>query len=378
MYHYTQGKPTRQGHKGIPEGQFEEEQGLDGFFGHVSHLIKERPSTRWNSIEGNLRPRMFDLVKHLGSDPIKALDGGLQGQRLLYNSDVTISSLWIQPGVANDQLEARRNADGDWMYFCHKGGGQVLSEYGVLDITPGMYLVMPKCIDHTFFVKEPTQFLLIENRTSHFREPDRGIVGRHAPWDPNALVKPDLDGLYTLMRKENINVRTVRIKHTDELTTIRYDDSLYDVQGWKGDLYPFTLHMDHIMPITSHRVHLPPSVHTTFAARGFVVCSFLPRPLEEDADALRVPFYHQNIDYDEVLFYHDGDFFSRNNLHAGMMSFHPAGFPHGPHPQALEKVKTKTRTDEKAVMIDARLPLKRDEAMVRFEIESYWKSWMTK
>lgn len=378
MYHYTQGKPTRQGHKGIPEGFFEEEQGLDGFYGPVSHLIKERPSTRWNSIEGNLRPRMFDMVKHLANDKIVSPLAGLQGQRLFYNADLTISSLWIQPGTAPDRLESRRNADGDWMYFCHKGGGQVLTEYGLLDVTPGMYLIMPKCIGHTFFVKEPTQFLLIESRTSHYREPDRGIVGRHAPWDPNALVKPDLEKLYEVMRKEKIDVRTVRVKHTDELTTLGYDECVYDVQGWKGDLFPYTLHMDHIMPIVSHRVHLPPSVHTTFAARGFVVCSFLPRPLEEDKDALRVPFYHQNIDYDEILFYHDGDFFSRNNLHAGMMSFHPAGFPHGPHPQAMEKVKTKTHTDEKAVMIDSRWPLMRDESMARFEVSDYWKSWMKK
>lgn len=378
MYHYTQGKPTRQGHKGIPEGQFEEEQGLDGFYGPVSHLLKERPSTRWNSIEGNLRPRMFDLLKHTSNEKLAGPLSSLQGQRLFYNNDLTVSSLWVMPGQQPDQLESRRNADGDWMYFCHEGRGQVLSEYGVLDFTPGTYLMMPKCIGHTFFVQEPTRFLLIENRTSHFREPDRGIVGRHAPWDPNALVKPDLEKLYELMRKEKIDVRKVRIKHTDELTTIGYDECVYDVTGWKGDLYPFTLHMDHIMPITSHRVHLPPSVHTTFAARGFVVCSFLPRPMEEDKDALRVPFYHQNIDYDEILFYHDGDFFSRDNLHAGMMSFHPAGFPHGPHPKAMDKVKTKTHTDEKAVMIDSRWPLMRDESLARFELNDYWKSWMSK
>lgn len=378
MYHYTQGKPTRQGHKGIPEGMFEEEQGLDGFFGPVSHLIKEKPSTRWTSIDGPLKPRMFDLVKHESSNAGTSGVGALTGQRLLYNNDVTLSSLWILPGTAPDALPSRRNADGDWLYFCHKGGGQVLSEYGLLDLTPGTYLVMPKCVGHTFLVKEPTQFFLIENRTSHFREPDRGIVGRHAPWDPNSLVKPDLERLYDVIRRERVDVRKVMIKHTDELTTIGYDDGVYDVQGWKGDLYPFTLHMDHIMPIVSHRVHLPPSVHTTFVARGFVVCSFLPRPLEEDKDALRVPFYHQNIDYDEILFYHDGDFFSRAGLHAGMMSFHPAGFPHGPHPKAFEKVKAKTHTDEKAVMIDTRLPLKRDQALDRLELPEYWKSWASK
>ncbi len=378
MYHYTQGKPTRQGHKGIPEGFFEEEQGLDGFFGPVSHLIKERPSTRWSSIDGPLKPRMFDLVKFTTEDKASGEVGSLVGQRLFYNSDTTVSTLWIHPAADRSKMESRRNADGDWLYFCHKGGGQLLTEYGLLDFTPGSYIVVPKCIGHTFHVATPTQFFVVENRTSHFREPDRGMLGRHAPWDPNALVKPDLERLYEVMRNDGIDVRTIRIKHTDELTTIGYDECVYDVQGWKGDLFPYTLHMDHIMPIMSHRVHLPPSVHTTFAARGFVVCSFLPRPMEEDKDALRVPFYHQNIDFDEILFYHDGDFFSRDNLHAGMMSFHPAGFPHGPHPKAMEKVKAKTHTDEKAVMIDTRWPLKRDESLNRMELPEYWKSWMKK
>lgn len=376
MYHYTQGEPTRQGHKGIPAGMFEEEQGLEGFFGPVSHLIKARPSTRWNSIEGNLRPRMFDLVKQLASEVPTGLAAPLIGQRLFYNNDVTVSSLWLLPAVSPEQLESRRNADGDWLYFCHQGRGTLLSEYGLLEFTPGTYIVMPKCVGHTFVVSEPTQFFVIENRTGHFREPDRGIVGRHAPWDPNALVKPDLDRMYEFMRKTGVDVRRVVIKHSDELTTMGYDDCVYDVQGWKGDLYPFTLHMDHIMPIMSHRVHLPPSVHSTFVAKGFVVCSFLPRPMEEEKDALRVPFYHQNIDYDEILFYHDGDFFSRDNLHAGMLSFHPAGFPHGPHPKAMEKVKLKTHTDEKAVMLDTRSPLKRDPALDRWELVEYWRSWM--
>jgi len=116
-------------------------------------------------------------------------------------------------------------------------------------------------------------------------------------------------------------------------------------------------------------------IYTTFVARDFVVCTFLPRPLEEDEDALKVPFYHQNIDYDEVLFYHDGNFFSRDNLHAGMMTFHPAGFPHGPHPKAVNSIKGKTKTDETAVMIDSRWPLNRDPVLDSVELKEYWQSW---
>jgi homogentisate 1,2-dioxygenase len=132
------------------------------------------------------------------------------------------------------------------------------------------------------------------------------------------------------------------------------------------------------MPLVSHRAHLPPSAHTTFVAPNFVVCSFVPRPVESDDDALKVPFYHQNIDYDEVLFYHNGDFFSRANLHSGMMSFHPAGFPHGPHPKAFEKIKTMTFTNEYAVMVDTRRPLEREASMDSLELQDYWKSWQTR
>jgi homogentisate 1,2-dioxygenase len=368
VHHYTQGKATRQGHKGIPEGFFEEEQGLEGFFGPVSHLIKQKPSTRWVNIEGPLKPRMYDLVK---------LEPSTGERLLLHNSDIAISNLWLHPETP-DRVIARRNADGDTLYFCHKGRGVILTEYGMLEFSPGSYINIQKCITHAFVLEAPANFLVIENRTSHFREPERGIVGRHVPWDLNAIGKPELERMYEFMRERNIDVRQIRIKHTEEITTITYDANIFDVQGWKGDLFPFTLHMDHIMPLMSHRVHLPPSAHTTFVARGFVVCSFLPRPLEEDQDALRVPFYHQNIDYDEILFYHAGDFFSRDNLHAGMMSFHPAGFPHGPHPKAIEKVKAKTHTDEYAVMIDVRRPLVRDLGLESLELADYWKSWMKK
>ena len=133
-----------------------------------------------------------------------------------------------------------------------------------------------------------------------------------------------------------------------------------------------------MMPLVSPPVHLPPSAHTTFAANGFVVCTFVPRPLETDSDALKVPFYHQNIDYDEVLFYHDGNFFSRDNLHAGMITLHPAGFPHGPHPKAVKSVQTKTHTDEVAVMIDSWQTLNVEPSMENVELKNYWASWITK
>lgn len=368
MYQTSQGIHTRQAHKGIPSGMVEEEQGRRGFFGPVSHLIRKKASTRWRSIDGDLKPRMFDLVKHT-SDQEK--------QRLFYNADVTISMEWHLPKKEKN-LTAFRNADGDTLYFCHIGEGVILTEYGLIPYRPGDYLMIQKCIAHVIIPEKNSQFLTTENLGGDFREPDRGIVGRHAVYDPAQILPPSLSDQEEWLQKNKQSCLTVNVKHNNALTRFTYDECIFDVVGWKGDFFPFRLNMDQIMPLMSHRAHLPPSAHTTFVAPQFVVCSFVPRPLESDADALKVPFYHQNIDYDEILFYHNGDFFSRANLHSGMLSFHPAGFPHGPHPQAFAKVEGKTFTSEYAVMIDTRRPLQRDAYLQNIEVNNYWQSWQQK
>lgn len=369
MHQYSQGKFTTQGHKGIPEGHFEEEQGRKGFFGAVSHLIKPQPSTRWTNIEGPLRPHLYDVVE-------MAKNHG-KWQRLLFNSDLGIYNYWLKPGGV-EATKAHRNVDGDTLYFAHKGSGVVLTEYGLLHYKKGSYVCLPKSMHHTILPNEETQFLVIESRTGVYREPERGMVGRNAVYDPAAFGKPDLDALHAFKKEKNIRILEIEIKKMDQLTKFSYADDVYDAVGWKGDYFPFTLHIDDLMPLLSHRVHLPPSAHTTFAANGFVVCTFLPRPVESDADALKLPFFHQNIDYDEVLFYHDGNFFSRDNLHSGMITLHPAGFPHGPQPKAFEKIGDKKFLDEVAVMVDSWQPLQADPGIEKVEIMDYWKSWMKK
>lgn len=369
MHQYSQGRFTTQGHKGIPEGHYEEEQGRQGFFGPVSHLIKPQPSTRWTNIEGPLRPHLFDPVR------MEKMWG--HWQRMLLNSEVVIYNYWDRAS-AHPLQGAFRNADGDTLYFCHQGSGSVLTEYGLLKFRKGSYVCIPKCVTHSFHFNEDTNFLVIESKGSAYREPDRGMVGRNAFYDTAAIGKPNLDELHEFRQNTQSCVTSVVVKRWDTMTRFSYSECIYDTVGWKGDYFPFTLHISDLMPMLSARVHLPPSAHTTFVARGFVVCTFLPRPLESDADALKVPFYHQNIDYDEVLFYHDGNFFSRDNLHAGMMTLHPAGFPHGPHPKAVQNVTTKTMTDEVAVMIDSWQTLQIDPSFEKFELKEYWQSWMKK
>lgn len=354
----------RQPHKNIPKGHFEEEQGQGGFYGSASHLIRKKPSTRWSKIEGSLKPRMFDLVP---------LSKKMNWTSLLYNEDVRLH--FFQCEVQKKPEQAFRNADGDLMYFCHEGEGSLLTEYGLLSYNESQYICVPKCLTHVFISEKPSSFLVIESLKGHYRQPDRGILGRHALYDSESLIKPDLDKLYDYLNKKNLTLKKIQVKKQNEETSFFYNEGIFDVTEWKGDLFPYTLDMKDIMPVMSHRVHLPPSVHTTFVSEGFIVCSFLPRPLEQDADALKVPFYHQNTDYDEVLFYHKGDFFSRDNLHANMMSYHPAGFPHGPHPKALKSIEDKTQTNEYAVMLDTRRPLKMEKEIGSLELKSYWESW---
>jgi homogentisate 1,2-dioxygenase len=167
----------------------------------------------------------------------------------------------------------------------------------------------------------------------------------------------------------------VRIKREGEYTSVFYPFNPLDVVGWKGDLCPIKLNIKDYRPVMSHRVHLPPSVHTTFLANNFVICSFVPRPFETDPEAMRVPFFHRNIDYDEVLFYHDGNFFSRHGIDAGMVTWHPQGIHHGPHPKAIGAVKNKVDTDEYAVMLDTRYPLKMTGEGQAAEWPEYHMSW---
>ena len=351
----------RQPHKGIPQDHFEEEQGQGGFYGPVSHLIRKHPSTRWTDIDGPLKPQMFDLTQKVNQT----------WTPLLYNDHLTINFTSFK----NHASTVFKSADGDLLFFCHKGKGVVLTEYGLLNYRSGQYIVIPKCLNYVFIPQESSQFFTVESLKSHFQSPDRGLLGRNALYDSSALIRPNLKALQDYLNKHKLEFKKMKVYRQGEQTVFSYDQCVFDVVEWKGDLFPYTLDMEDIMPVMSHRVHLPPSVHSTFVTEDFIVCSFLPRPLETDKDALKVPFYHQNTDYDEVLFYHDGDFFSRDNLHAGMMSFHPAGFPHGPHPKAIQKAEQKTFTNEYAVMIDSKHPLKMVSELKKISVDSYWKSW---
>jgi homogentisate 1,2-dioxygenase len=261
--------------------------------------------------------------------------------------------------------------------FVHQGSGDLFCDFGHLSYRDGDYLLLPR---GTMWRLEPTAhtvMLEIEATNGSYRLPERGILGPHAQFDPAALDTPELDEAF---RSQPDGEWQVIVKRRGAISTITYPFNPLDAVGWKGNLSVVKLNWRDIRPVMSHRYHIPPSVHTTFVADRFVVCTFVPRPIESDLGALKVPFYHSNDDYDEVIFYHAGEFFSRDNIKPGMVTWHPNGFTHGPHPKAFAAgaKAAKTMTDEVAVMVDARDPLDMGEGAESTEDPGYADSWKTK
>ncbi len=266
-----------------------------------------------------------------------------------------------------------RNADGDEVQFVHAGRGLLETDYGALQYEPGDYVVIPKGTTYRVHVEQAPSLFLIVETAEPVALPDRGLLGQHALFDLGVVTVPDL-AHGTISKGEQTDWE-VRVKREDEYTTVVYPFYPMDVVGWKGDLWAAKLNVRDFRPVTSPRYHLPPSVHATFQASGLLLSTFAPRPLESDPQAIRVPFYHRNMDYDEVLFYHQGNFFSRAGIQAGMLTLHPQGIHHGPQPEAIEASKSKAHTDEVAVMIESRRPFKVLPDLETVEIKDYAMSW---
>jgi homogentisate 1,2-dioxygenase len=361
-----EGEASRQAHVALPSGSYERELGREGFFGAATHMYHRHPPTGWIRWEGPLKPRALDLTR-LDREAPSPWDAAT----VLSNAHIRLR-FWRAPRRMDHLV---RNGDGDELLFLHQGSGDLFCDYGHLAVAAGDYVVLPRGTLWRLESAEPVTALLIEATNSGYALPDKGLVGPHAIFDPAMLDTPRLDEAFRAQQDER--EWPVRIKRRQALSTVTYPFNPLDAIGWKGDLAPVRINIKDIRPLMSHRYHLPPSAHTTFVGNRFVVCSFVPRPFESDPAALKVPFFHNNDDYDEVIFYHAGDFFSRDNIKPGMVTFHPCGFTHGPHPKALRNAfaPKKAATDEYAVMIDARDALDLGEAMPDVELESYARSW---
>ena len=360
------GTASRQAHADLPPGTYEHEVSKEGFFGPASFLYHPHPPTGWIDFEGPLRPHAFDLVKLGNAQPCP-----WSADELLTNAHCRIRSWRLTASMP----VLARNADGDELLFVHSGSGDLYCDYGHLQFAAGDYLVLPRGTLWRLECRAPVVALLIEATNASYVLPDKGLLGNHAIFDPAMLDIPAIDDAFRAQQGEQR--WQVRIKRRNAVSVATFPFNPLDAIGWHGDLSVCRINVRDLRPIMSHRYHVPPSAHTTFLSDRFVVCTFTPRPFETDSGAIKVPFFHNNDDYDEVIFYHAGDFFSRDNIHPGMMTLHPGGFTHGPHPKALSRmlVQTKPATDEYAVMIDTRDALEIAPPAASVAWPGYVDSW---
>ena len=291
---------------------------------------------------------------------------------LLVNSDLIIS---VAAPSQSLTTYFYKNADADEVLFIHKGSGTLRTMFGNIPFEYGDYLIIPRGIIYQINFDSSENKMLITESTSPIYTPKRyrnwfGQLLEHSPFCERDYKLP-----VNLETHDEIGDFIIKIKKQGKLHEVIYSSHPFDIVGWDGYNYPYGFSIHNFEPITG-RVHQPPPVHQTFESKGFVICSFVPRLYDYHPKAIPAPYNHSNIDSDEVLYYVDGDFMSRNNIDQGHISLHPGGIPHGPHPGTYEKSIGQKETFELAVMIDTFKPLKITEDAVKIEDKNYYKSWL--
>ena len=350
--------------------------GFDGMSSLMYHL--ERPTQVKAILESyDVAPKvaieknMRSLRLH-GFKTTPEADYLASRKAILVNSDVQII-------LAAPQQSLReyfyKNADADEMLFIHKGSGTLRTMLGNLKFAYGDYLLIPRGMIYQIDFDTPDNRLFIVESHQPMYTPKRyrnwfGQLLESAPFCERDIRRPS--DLETHDEKGRF---LVKVKKQDMMHQLVYATHPFDVVGWDGYNYPYAFSIHDFEPITG-RVHQPPPVHQTFESSGFVVCSFVPRLYDYHPDSIPAPYNHSNIDSDEVLYYVDGDFMSRNDIGPGHISLHPAGIPHGPHPGAMERSIGKKETDELAVMVDTFKPLMVTEEALKIDDGKYWNSWV--
>ncbi len=319
------------------------------------------------AIAKNMQNRSFMTYK------TAAVDDYLESRKvLLFNKDVYIS---VAAPKKSMETYFFKNADADEVIFVHEGSGEMQSVYGKLRFKYGDYIVIPRgTIYKLRFDTEENRLMITESPTPiHAPKRYQNSVGQlmeQSPYcerdiiTPMALETNDAEGDFEVI-----------IKKQDMYWPYTYATHPFDAIGWDGFLYPYIFSIHNFEPITG-RVHMPPPIHQTFEARNFVICSFVPRLYDYHPDSIPAPYNHSNVDSDEVLYYVDGEFMSRKHVERGMISLHPKGIPHGPHPGTVEKSIGQKETLELAVMIDPFYPLQITQDALETEDKGYWKSWV--
>ncbi len=382
-YYYTLGRipPKRHTQFRRPDEELYSEElfSTEGFSNDSSLLYHVNPPTQIIKTEKpvNIAPQVAEekMLKHRSFDGfnIKPAKDFLDSRiPVLVNNDVHIVLASPQTSVTDYYY---KNADADEMIFIHKGMGVLKTMYGDLPFSYGDYLVIPRgTIYQVIFHNDDNRLFIVES-FSPVRFPKKylskyGQLLEHSPYCERDIRPPQ--NLETHTEKGDFLVRT---KKKGILYNIHYAGHPFDVVGWDGCCYPYAFSIHDFEPITG-RLHQPPPVHQTFEANNFVVCSFVPRLFDYHPLSIPAPYNHSNIDSDEVIYYVDGDFMSRKNVTPGMITLHPAGIPHGPHPGTVKKSIGAKETKELAVMVDTFHPLMLTTQALEIENEGYVNSWI--
>jgi homogentisate 1,2-dioxygenase len=363
-----------------PDGTLYSEQlfSTEGFSNDYSILYHCHPPTEIISVDEpvSVAPEVAEekMLKHRSFEGFKippAADYLQSRIPLLVNSDVHIVLAAPQKSTTNYFV---KNADADEMIFVHEGSGTLKTMYGDLPFGYGDYLVIPRGTIYQMEFATPDNRLFIVESFSPIRYPKRylskyGQLMEHSPFCERDIRPP-----HSLVTKDESGDFLIKTKKKGVQYGLHYAHHPFDVVGWDGCCYPFAFSIHDFEPITG-RVHQPPPVHQTFEAHNFVVCSFCPRLFDYHPLAIPAPYNHSNIDSDEVLYYVDGEFMSRKHVTRGMITLHPAGIPHGPHPGAVEKSIGAKETGELAVMVDTFHPLQLTKQALDIENQGYVMSW---
>lgn len=268
-----------------------------------------------------------------------------------------------------------KNAESDEMIFIHQGSGTLKSVYGELQYKQGDHLIIPRGTVYQFDFDDSENRMFIVESKQPLRFPRRymnnsGQLLEHSPFHERDIRTPQ-----NQICIDETGDFLINIKRNDMIYPYHYQTHPFDAVGWDGYLYPFAFSIYDFEPLTG-RIHQPPPVHQTLETSAMVTCAFVPRLFDYHPDAIPAPYHHSNIDSDEVLYYVDGDFMSRNNIQRGQITLHPMGIPHGPQPGAIERSIGKKETQEYAVMVDTFKPLKLTKAAMEIEDADYFKSWL--
>ena len=364
-----------------PDGNLHYEQlfGTEGFSGMASLLYHLHRPTIVKSIgdvhkvapevgvEHNLKSYMFAGMKAKPADDF--LDSRIP---VLVNNDCYIELAAPRKSMTDYFY---KNADADEVIFVHKGKGILHTLLGKIEFDYGDYLVIPRGMIYQMEFFGDDNRLFIVQSFSPIYTPKRyrnhfGQLGEHSPFCERDIRRPE----YAAPIDQQGDF-LIKIRKQDRLHHYTYGTHPFDVVGWDGYNYPYAFSIHDFEPLTG-RIHQPPPVHQTFEAANFVICSFCPRLYDYHPESVPAPYNHSNIDSEELLYYVDGDFMSRNDIEKGHMTLHPGGIPHGPHPGAMERSIGKKETHELAVMVDTFYPLMLTKAAMEMEVPNYHQSWL--